>query len=40
MRVPLEEPGPGLAATERGELAHGVLARLWVSCATRRDCGR
>jgi RecB family exonuclease len=25
----LEEPGPGLAATERGELAHGVLARLW-----------
>ena len=26
----LDEPGPGVAATERGELVHGVLARLWV----------
>jgi len=25
----LEEPRPGLAATERGELVHHVLARLW-----------
>jgi probable DNA repair protein len=25
----LEEPGPGLDATERGELVHGALARIW-----------
>ena len=25
----LEEPAPGLTAAERGEMVHGVLARLW-----------
>ncbi len=32
---PLEDPEIGVAASERGELVHGVLARLWLELRTQ-----